>query len=116
MAENATEPPASAWPVRPATPLALEKKPRLRVSPRTPALAASIVTATRSEAPAARLVGATTENFGEATTAVRSRLSWKSAFVTVALARATLRVRPPTTGRMLPRATGAAEYCGLARS
>ena len=76
LPEMATEPPVSAWLLRPTTPLALEVKPRLRVSSKAPAVAASIVSAMVPVAPAARLVGAVTATLPEATAAVTSRLSW----------------------------------------
>ena len=62
--------------VRPRTPLALEMKPRVRVSARLPAVVASRVRTTLPVVPARRLPGVEAERLERVTPAVTSRLSW----------------------------------------
>ena len=104
----ATAPPVSAWPVRPATPLAFEKKARPSVSASVPAEAVEAVTVTSPVAPAAAFTGKETASLPLVTVPVTSRLSWNPAFVNSVFVTATERVRLPVPLRTLPKASVAA--------
>ena len=104
----ATVPPVRDWPVRPATPLALETKVRFSVSASEPARAVEAVTVTSPVRPAAVFTRAEADSFALATVPVTSRLSWKAALVTTVFVTPTVRVRPVAPLRTLPKASGAA--------